>query len=830
MSAETARQRRDEGERILHVISRLWLMAALILLGSCGGGDGSSGIPAPSGLSYESPQAFVVGHEITTLLPTVTGTVSSYSIDPDLPAGLHLDSATGAISGTPIAAAPRETYTVHAANSTGSTTTGISITVDNDVAPDISYESSSFAFTTGVPVVGVEPSNGGGLVATWSIDSPLSAGLNFDTTNGSIRGTPSAVSGPTTHIVTAENSGGVSAFTVTITVESGVLLDLGHIGPMNSLRYVGSRVFGLELTGHWVLWDSQSATNLASGEARCDFPLCDEIPRADLAGGTIAIRTRDGFELRSSADGRLLSHIVATASWWKLATDGSYLCAGDEDGLKAWTPSGAVIFEKSGDYSESIAFASPDEIRVADGPAGSDALEVVSAALGSSSLSAPYQGNFHSWFPDGQRFLTSLGNFVWTYSKDAVLQDLGSYPTVENLAGQGNWIWTFSAGVLDLYAVGSGPSVDTSYNFSSPARLFSSGTTLGILPLSSGLAQIGVIDLSGPSPSRSDHASTLSYFSAYAAISASEWMVANDSGVLVDGPSLSGTPGYFSLGQARSIAGGTEHFAVATASGAILYFDALTKELEGRIEYPSSKIAISADGTVLAAQADQFNPYLADRSIKIFSLPSGALLHEWPYTAPGPFPTDFWLSASGEVLAQTWGSGDREVAPATGGALIWSDASGTPSTAGIPTLLSPSGALIAVASQEPDDDVGTAVFEGVALKTVVEGFGVGWLDDDRLLVNTYSFTGSNNVYSGCRIVDATGLELATPLLPELRNFQNVAPDLVYSPALNSILSITTAESVWTSANAAYSESGAVASGYVVFWSGAAVRAEPINGP
>src|SRR5262245_53667347 len=51
----------------------------------------SNVVTAPSGLSYPSPQTYVVGAAITPLNPTVTCTVTSYSVSPALPAGLVLD-------------------------------------------------------------------------------------------------------------------------------------------------------------------------------------------------------------------------------------------------------------------------------------------------------------------------------------------------------------------------------------------------------------------------------------------------------------------------------------------------------------------------------------------------------------------------------------------------------------------------------------------------------------------------------------------------------------------------------------------------------------------
>ena len=86
-------------------------------------------LPAPSALSYPSPQSYVVGEAITPLTPTVTGAVASYSVLPALPAGLALDTSTGQITGTPTAGSAAANFAITATNSGGSTTFTLAITV-----------------------------------------------------------------------------------------------------------------------------------------------------------------------------------------------------------------------------------------------------------------------------------------------------------------------------------------------------------------------------------------------------------------------------------------------------------------------------------------------------------------------------------------------------------------------------------------------------------------------------------------------------------------------------------------------------------------------------
>jgi hypothetical protein len=75
-----------------------------------------------------------MGTAITPLSPTVTGTVSSYSVSPSLPAGLSLSKTSGALSGTPTGSAAQATYTISATNTGGSTTFALVLTVKSGKA------------------------------------------------------------------------------------------------------------------------------------------------------------------------------------------------------------------------------------------------------------------------------------------------------------------------------------------------------------------------------------------------------------------------------------------------------------------------------------------------------------------------------------------------------------------------------------------------------------------------------------------------------------------------------------------------------------------------
>jgi hypothetical protein len=422
---------------------------------------------------------------------------------------------------------------------------------------------------------------------------------------------------------------------------------------------------------------------------------------------------------------------------------------------------------------------------------------------------------------DGERFLTNVSNTVWTYSKTGIQQSLVTMATVENLTGQGDWVWTYdSTNLLNIYAIGN-TSPAATYSLGVLELVKASGMTIGAIPY--GSPAISVIDLSGSSPTKVDHDLPIAYGTAYAATSASQWVVGNLHGVVLDGARLSSTPRYFGLGQVWSIAGADNRVGIAVASGKILLMDPNGLTLEGTIDFPTSKLELSADGSVLAAMAnandDQSEP---DRTLKVFSIPTGSLINSWPYTqGQDPFLIDFSLSRSGTIIGQVLRTSVtpsliRQVAALTGGPTIWSDS--LPSQIwdlGLAIHLSPDGTLIAVSGGPPDPNSGTRVIKNGTLITAVPGEAVGWIDDNRLLADNYVPTLG---YSGSAIYDSTGVKLASPSLPELKEFQAVTSDLIYSPYLNTIFSLPSGSPAWKSTIPAYIV-GAVSGPYVVFLSG-----------
>ena len=147
-----------------------------------------------------------------------------YAIAPALPAGLSFNTANGQITGTPTAAAAQATYTVTITDANNaSASAGFSLTVNGVLAATQAVPTTSLtqnhAATPFTPVTGA----GGTAPLTFAVAPALPAGLAYNTANGQITGTPTAVSAATTYTVTVSDSNSAHATaTFSLTVNAAV--------------------------------------------------------------------------------------------------------------------------------------------------------------------------------------------------------------------------------------------------------------------------------------------------------------------------------------------------------------------------------------------------------------------------------------------------------------------------------------------------------------------------------------------------------------------------------------------------------------------------------
>lgn len=808
----------------------------LASLAGCSGGGGTAPTPAPTGLTY--PQVSItanVGQAIATDTPTISGVPTSYAVTPSLPSGLSLNTTTGAISGTPTAVSAQASYTVVAANASGSTSASVQISVGPAPPTNLSYGQASISATVGTPIVTDTPTVTG-TVNSYTVAPALPAGLIINSTSGVISGTPTAATASASYKVTASNAGGSTTFTLTIAVGHKVttLLELGHGSTIMETGFNGSRVLSADADGHWVLWDYVSGNIVFAGDGPAGtFPGSSGLAVREtvLADQVFVDAIANGLEIRATSDAHLLGTIsytglntqtaITDAPWWKLATDGSYICIGSASGLLIYSTSGQKLVTATGDYHLAKAFASPGQLMLANSPAGANVIQTVNATTGAMQVSPPFSGTFGAWFADGSRFVTALATTVWTYSPTAVQQSIQSitvpYSGISAIGGVGNWLVIQDAFDVRVYAAGAASPLLDVTNLDGDTFTIS-GSTLAVPGY---YATLSVVDLSGSAPIRTDYALPNAGIH-FAAVSATQWVASGSYGLLADGATLASSPRYFGHGSTLRIAGAPAEFAASTTSSEILVYDAASLTLTKNINHRSGELSLSSDGAVLAASTNTVGEKLAmpDQTLYFYALPSGAVISSYPFTFQYNSSTvrqllGFVLSGSGSVFGTLTETGNndnavRAVSPVTGGAVIWSD------NQAASIVLSPDGTLIA--ANQPSS-LTVNIYRNGNLVATVPGVAVGWLDNNRVLINQYT-VGRQLQYNGAGIFDPLGVELGTSSIPELSIMQVVSSDLVYNPVSNVIYSLSSGQPVWTGTYPLEKETrGAVSGSYVVYQSG-----------
>jgi WD40 repeat protein len=738
--------------------TRLLGLALTLFLFACGGGNGGNSPPppapppppaAPSGLGYPAAPTLSVNTAMTALTPTVIGTVTAWSVNPALPAGLAINATTGAITGTPTAITPSASYTITATNASGSTTFALTISVNK------------------------------------------------------------------------------------------VLLELGLSAAPYALKMSGQRILSADGTLRVVLWNSQSGAQLYSVAPDCQQCL----PDIQLAGPTAAIKTHTGITLRASADGSALGSIALTNGndfWWTLATDGSYVVAGSVNGLTAWSPAGAVLFTRTGNYNAAKVFAAPSQLRIADGPAGPAVIENLAMPGGAQSTTPAFVGTFGKWFEDGNRFLTTVGNTVRVYSNASALLDFTSVSGLQ-IGGFGNFFWAGTSTVLDIYEVGASAIPAATYTSAVNGTLHPSAGLLGVtVPTGTGFR---IVDLNGAAPASTTYNAPRGPVQEFAAASASDWVIAASAGVIYGEIPAVGTPQRYSLGSVLAFSGNANRLALATASGSIRLYDAATLTQTAEIDFPANKLMLSDDDAVLFAESQTVDIGSAERTVRFYGLPAQNVIAQrnYTYTTPGVGFETTTMSRSGTIVGElrfeSPGSPNtyRRTISDLAGSVLHTDtftpnqlvldiaASDSLHIAPLNPALSPDGSQNFAIGTPINSDSSTLIRNGSTVVGSVPGIAIGWYDNARLVVLRFQPNTDSAVFLRVEVVNTAGQILGswTPARPFLE-FVPLTNDRIYIPSSNSIRNLSTGAVIWTgSAPAGFGVAGST----VVFGSGTQVVAE-----
>jgi len=611
-----------------------------------------------------------------------------------------------------------------------------------------------------------------------------------------------------------------SSTTTTIT-----LFDLGHTADITSLQESDSRLLSQDRTAHWVLWDLTVRRAVLEGDDA----------QGALAGRTLVIVGHGLEQVYDALTGTPRFSIPTSPVQFGVAQDGSYVWTADSSALSVRSSvDGHVIVTRSGAYDTARVFAAPDEVRVALGPAGSQAIERIGTD-GSRSVTSQFSGDFASWFTDGQHFLTTVGTTVWVYDDAAAETGIWNLSHAVDsaviLTGQGAYFWVYFSNIppyqLALYSLTGGTAPVATYDEDVLTTAFGVGSVIGVLPYGTGALRL--IDLSGSSPSVTSFNIPAAYLQTFTADASGRWAVGNVHGVVYDSDAVTSGQPPIGLGTAFSVAGApTGRAAAATAGGSILLFDVTSSfQTTGTIAFASSQVELSSDGTVLGAAGNLVDSqYSPDDSLHLYALPAATLTASFPYSSSGsPHFFGFALAASGLRFGRVTGTFDgtwsfeREIDDGSGTILTdvlprpnGFDASNIP-----PILLMPSGMAIALPDAQRVPAATTRIYSDATLVSAVPGYAVGWLDDNLLLVDTYAFMGARFPvgFVGSRLYDAAGNFVATSPLPEIEALQVVSGSRVYDRLRNVVYDTLDGSMVWRGPDLSGSR-GAVAGPYVVF--------------
>jgi predicted flap endonuclease-1-like 5' DNA nuclease len=154
---------------------------------------------------------------------TTGETPVSWTVSPGLPAGLQIGSTNGTIYGTPSASKAAENYTIEVTSISGATATFVlNIEVLEPVEQiTLTLPLTSLDLTNNSAMQPFTGQTSGDAAVLWNVTPDLPTGLTLGTSNGTMWGTPTNVSGPVLYTITAYTTSGANdSATLTITVSA----------------------------------------------------------------------------------------------------------------------------------------------------------------------------------------------------------------------------------------------------------------------------------------------------------------------------------------------------------------------------------------------------------------------------------------------------------------------------------------------------------------------------------------------------------------------------------------------------------------------------------
>ena len=249
-------------------------------------------------------RSFVTDSEIESiLLPEATGGNGelTYTLMPDLPAGLAMDSATRSISGTPSEPLARTEFTWTATDVDGDTASvSFNLNVELDTQPTFADEVQDQTYVAGIAIgiLALPRAAGGNGELSYVLAPAPGNGLNFDAASAAISGTPTMEAGAVDFSWTVTDGDGDMAsisFSITVnpaqpdvigSIANVQLVAGGNSETVNARAAVSGRVdsWQVEVSDTNVVSATASATGMVSLTPRAEGQTSVSVRATNVTG------------------------------------------------------------------------------------------------------------------------------------------------------------------------------------------------------------------------------------------------------------------------------------------------------------------------------------------------------------------------------------------------------------------------------------------------------------------------------------------------------------------------------------------------------------------
>jgi len=269
---------------------------------------------------------------------TGAGTITTWTINVSLPSGLTFGYTNGTVYGTPDELWATTAYTVWANNSGGSTVAYFNLTVVDQVPIGVTYTpSGQWVWVNGTLSTMTPAVIGSGTVTAWTLSpASLPEGAVFNTTTGTVTGTPTQVWANTTYTVEASNSGGSVSTTFWLHVRQQAPSITYNVTNVTLVSNVSSVVYGGINTGGDIATGGRSIHGFSDVFCAIDEEgqvWCWGENNAKLVNRSASTSSDLTPTLQTLPAGRYATSVgVGYEAACALLDNGSVACWGDADG------------------------------------------------------------------------------------------------------------------------------------------------------------------------------------------------------------------------------------------------------------------------------------------------------------------------------------------------------------------------------------------------------------------------------------------------------------------------------------------------------------------